>query len=230
LTEEQLLFNYPRLWHMAHEGSWDAIREHGLMSARALLDHYAVTGAARDALESARRPESVPLARDGLPGAVIRDQKPMNDVALARCLTDGLRPADWYRLLNSRTFFWLSRRRIWSLLKARAYRNLPQTVLTIDTASIIAAHRHRIWLSPMNSGSTLFNALPRGSATFQRITDFPFDVRRQTRSLHANVVELVIEHSVRDVANHVLAVHEVLGDQIIRQIWRSDNATDTDHP
>jgi hypothetical protein len=70
--------------------------------------------------------------------------------------------------LNSRTFFWLSRYRIWSLLGARAYRDVSQTVLTVDTRSLVAAHRPRIWLSPMNSGSTIYNPLPRGGFAQQK--------------------------------------------------------------
>ena len=174
MTEEELIQTYPRLYHMAHEGAWDAIRINGLMSAAALLDAYNVTGDRRLALCSRRRPESVPLAADGLPGAVLRDQKPMHDSALARCLGDGLAPQQWYELLNSRSFFWLSKERIWRLLKARAYRDVRQTVLTVDTGRLVAAHRQNIWLSPINSGSTLFKAQPRGLDTFSRIADFPF--------------------------------------------------------
>ncbi len=148
LTEEELVKIYPRLWHMAHDGAWPAIRDHGLMSSAALLDAYGIAGDERARLNGERRPESVPLVRPGLPGAVLRDQKPMSDGALERCLIDGLKPADWYVLLNSRSFFWLSPNRIWSLLRARAYRNNAQTVLTLDTRGIVAAHRHRVLAQP----------------------------------------------------------------------------------
>ena len=230
MTEEELVATYPRLWHMAHEGAWPAIRDSGLMSAAALTDAYDIDGAGRDMLLRSHRPESVPLERDGLPGAVLRDQKPMSDGALARCLQDGLTPSQWYELLNSHSFFWLSRDRIWRLLKAKAYRCTPQTVLTIDTRGLIAAHRERIWLSPINSGSTLFKAQPRGSATFARVADFPFFRRATSRTPQNNVVELLVEHSVPDVADHVLAVHKVRDDQIVGEIWRSDRASTDDRP
>lgn len=199
MTEEELVKTYPRLWHMAHDGAWPAIRDHGLMSAGALLDAYGVTGDERDRLVRKRRPESVPLVRPGLPGAVLRDQKPMSDARLKRCLAGGLQPADWYELLNSRSFFWLSRTRVWGLLRARAYRNKAQTVLTFDTQGIAATHRDRIWLSPINSGSALFRPLPRGRDTFVRIHDFPFEARAATRRPAQNVVELLVEHSVPNV-------------------------------
>lgn len=215
---------------MAHDGGWPAIRDHGLKSASALLDDYKVTGNRRRQLESMRRPQSVTLQAAGLPGAVIRDQIPMTDAKLAACLQDGLTTQDWYELLNSRTFFWLSQSRIWKLLKARAYRNLKQTVLTVDTAGIVAAHRKKIWLSPLNSGATLFKAQPRGRGTFWPIKDFPFDARSKTRSRENNVVELLVEEAVPDIKKHVLAVHTVQGDQILEEVWRSPRATDNDHP
>jgi hypothetical protein len=229
MTEEELIATYPRLYHMAHDGAWPAIEQHGLLSASALLDLYGVDGERRFALESQRRPESVELQRQGLMGAVIRDQKPMRDHLLARCLQDGLTPQEWYKILNSRSFFWLSSERIWRLLRARAYREQPQTVLTIDTAGLLAAHRESIWLTPINSGSTLFNPQPRGNDTFRRIADFPFKERSKRRK-EDNVVELVVDHSVPDVAAHVLAVHRVQDDRIVEEIWRSDRATPTDRP
>ncbi|MBX4906552.1 MULTISPECIES: hypothetical protein [Rhizobium] len=229
MTEEELIANYPRLYHMAHDGAWPAIQQHGLLSASALLDLYKIGGEQRFALESQRRPESVPLRAERLPGAVIRDQKPMRDHLLAKCLEDGLTPKDWYELLNSRSFFWLSASRIWRLLKARAYRDKPQTVLTIDAAGLISSHRERIWLSTLNSGSTLFNPQPRGLQTFKRIADFPFQERSKRRK-EDNVVELVVDHSVPDLTKYVLAVHKVEGDRVLEEIWRSDRATDSDRP
>lgn len=230
MTEEELISLYPRLYHMAHDGAWPAIQQHGLLSATALLDLYKIAGGERYALESQRRPESVPLKSKSLLGAVIRDQKPMQDHLLQRCLKDGLTPKDWYEILNSRSFFWLSAARIWRLLKAKAYRGAPQTVLTIDTAGLVAAHRDRIWLSPINSGSTLFNPQPRGNGTFQRVEEFPYRERSKSRSKENNVVELVVDHSVPDLVDHVLAVHKVEGDKVLGEVWRSYRATDADRP
>jgi len=112
VTQAELVALYPRLWHMAHEGSWPSIRDRGLMSVTAILDAYGISGAQRFALESTHRPECVTLREAGLPFAVLRDQKPMSDGRLEACLDDGLSPKDWYELLNSRSFFWLSPSRV----------------------------------------------------------------------------------------------------------------------
>lgn len=227
---QNLVATYPRLWHMAHDGAWTAIREQGLLSVEAILDLYGVVGADRKRLFEQRRPVSLPVAARGLPGAVLRDQKPMSDGALLKCLVGGMTPSDWYRHLNGKTYLWLSNDRIWKLLRARAYRNLPQTVLTIDTAAFVAAYEPRIWLSPMNSGSTLYSPLERGPDTFKRIADFPFAERAKTRKPDGNVIELLVDHSIPDVADFVLAVHRVCDDEVLEEIWRSPDADDGDRP
>lgn len=105
----ELLRDCPTLYHMAERGSWPSIREHGLLSTSALLDLYGAQGAERAAIEGQRRPGPVTIERPAFGRAVIRDQKPMSDAGLRRCLTDGLTPEDWYRLLNGKVFFWLTR-------------------------------------------------------------------------------------------------------------------------
>lgn len=219
MKEADLFETYPRLWHMAEDGSWDSIRERGLLSTSTLLDLYGVCGSTRTELESMRRSESVSIRRAGLPDAVIRDQRPMSGEALERCLLDEITPAQWYEKLNKRVFFWLSRERLCRLLGANAYRNQPQIVLTLDTRSLVAAHRHQIELSPINSGSTLFNPQPRGHDTFLPINDYPFERWRQRRPLADAVAELTVLNGVPDVEQHVIAVHRVVN-QVPQGLWR----------
>jgi hypothetical protein len=147
LTEEELVSHFPRLWHMAEDGSFESIRAHGLLSTSALLNRYGIAGVERIALESRRRPQSVTISKDGLPNAIVRDQKPMTESALEKCLADDVTPEQWFEILNDRAFFWLSRERLRGLLGARAYRGRPQTVLTVDTADLLRSHGARIELS-----------------------------------------------------------------------------------
>jgi hypothetical protein len=224
VIEADLLKHFPRLWHMAERGSWPSIRRHGLLSAASLLNLYEVPDPTRAAILSARRPDSVVIRADGLADAVIRDQKPMTDSALLRCLKDGLEPRDWYEILNRRTFFWLSRDRLKRLLQARAYRHKRQTVLTLDTQTILEVHRNRIELSPINSGSTIFNPQPRGRDTFTRIDEYPFDYWKAARGGARNaIVELIVVGGVPDVNDHVLTVHDVMGAES-ELVWRRPGA------
>ncbi|MGJ4933848.1 DUF7002 family protein [Bradyrhizobium sp. HKCCYLRH3083] len=231
MKEEDLLRNYPRLYHMAEDASWESIVEHGLLSTTELLDLYEFEGEERRKLESERRPESVKISREGLPAAVVRDQKPMTRSALEKCLKDGTTPEEWFEALNARVFFWLSRDRLQGLLGARAYRDKPQTVITLNTASLVGVHRDIIALSPINSGATIYNPVPRGRSTFMPIADFPFDDRRKIKkkALKDAVVELTVLGGVPDIERHALAVHRVCKG-VKTELWRRKGADPSEGP
>ncbi len=195
----ELLRDCPTLYHMAERGSWPSIREHGLLSTSALLDLYGAQGAERAAIEGQRRPGPVTIERPAFGRAVIRDQKPMSDAGLRRCLTDGLTPEDWYRLLNGKVFFWLTRARLLRLLNAGPYRNAEHDVLELDTASLVAAYREAITLSPINSGTTMRFPVARGRATFLPIGEYPYAYWRTKRPRGERVVELAVEGGVPDI-------------------------------
>src|SRR5882724_8227425 len=143
-----------------------SIRKHGLLSTSALLDLYGLKGEQRRAIESSRRRESVMIQHEIYGPTVIRDQKPMSDRALGKCL-QRMTPAEWYEVLNGKVFFWVTSQRVSGLLRARAYRGREHTVLSVDTAKFLARHSREVTLSPINSGSTLYKAQPRGRETFQ---------------------------------------------------------------
>ncbi len=214
MTDAELIAAHPRLYHMAGDGAWPGIRARGLLSTSALLDLYEVAGEGRTALEERRRAKSVTLERPGLPGAVLRDQGPLSEVRLAACLDDGLTSADWLRLLNGKVFFWLKRRRLGELLAGRAYRGRTHTVLTIDTASLLAAHGPRVLLSAINSGATIYDAPRRGLSTFRTISEYPLREAGRRKA----VAELTVEHSVPDIKDHVMEVERAVAGRFER-IW-----------
>jgi hypothetical protein len=229
VNEADLIQHFPRLWHMAEDGSFGSIMEHGLLSTSSLLDLYGIKGEERAALESRHRPESVTISKTGFADAVVRDQKPMTESALMKCLAADVTPKEWFEILNQRAFFWMSRDRLRGLLGARAYRRHPQTVLTVDTASLLNTHRDRIELSPINSGSTIYTPQPRGRDTFLSITDYPFDERRKTRSIDKSVVELVVRGGAPDIADHLIAAHRIYkGEQ--QELWRRPGTSADDGP
>jgi hypothetical protein len=212
---EEFLQNSRKLYHMAEFESWPSIRDRGLLSTTAILDLYSVQGEERRQIEEVRRPASVTLKHKTLPPIVIRDQLPMTDAALTPCLQDGLTPRDWYLLLNRRVFFWPSKERLTRLLGAKAYRDKKHDILEVDSSSLVRDYRDDITLSPINSGSTLFNPQPRGKQTFSRIADYPYAARPKDNRL----AELAIDHSVRDISAHVTKVVEMQGDKELRSRW-----------
>lgn len=203
---EELIADCPTLYHMAQRGSWPAISERGLMSTSALLDLYGIYGQEREQIETRHRPEAVEITANGLPTAVIRDQIPMSDAGLRRALPARLQPSDWYALLNSRVFFWLTQDRLHRLLQAGAYRDQEHDVLEIDSRSLIEANHSRICLCPYNSGSTVMNPVARDENTFAKIEDYPYFDWRKKRRRGERAVELTVEYSVPDLRDHVRRV------------------------
>jgi hypothetical protein len=204
---------------MAEDGSWDSIRRHGLLSTSALLDLFDIHGVERESIERRRRPEAVVITAEGIGSAVIRDNKPSTDAALLRCLDPDITPEEWFGLLNDRAFFWLSRKRLKTLLNAAGNRGRAHTVLTVDTTRVLEAHRDRIELSPINTGSTMRRPPGRGWRTFLPIADYPFDDRKRSQTAAAAVVELVVRGGVPDIVDHLVAVHSADGGGF-REVWR----------
>ncbi len=201
MTEDELLERHPRVWHMAADGMWPNIQAHGLLSVTRLLDLFGVTGTNRSAIESERRPQCVALSDAAHGRAIIRDNKPMYESALLKCLDDQLSPRDWYRILNAKTFFWVDKARLERLLGARAYVKDPQTVIEIDTAELLERHRNEVRLASMNTGQTLYVPQRRGLKTFRTIEEFPNGAGRIGTKQRPQIVELVVEEGVPDIAH-----------------------------
>jgi hypothetical protein len=210
ITPELLAELYPQIYHMAEDGSWDSIRERGLLSTTALLDLYGVRGKERFGIESQHRRNSVTIEHPLLGKAVIRDQIPMRESSLEACL-DGMTPREWYELLNSKVFFWATKQRLVRLLSARAYRNRIHSVLSIDTKLLVGGYSQVLRLSPINSGSTIYKPQPRGAQTFQLIRDYPFEERRKKRGVANAIAEMCVDYRVPNLADFVIRVIRMKG-------------------
>lgn len=209
ISPEEFVERHPRLFHMAARKSWPAIQRHGLLSTSALLDLFEVEGEERLALEERHRPKSVGIDHPMHGTAVIRDQKPMRDADLERALEDGITPTEWYRLLNSRVFFWPNEQRLARMLGAKAYRNDEHIVLTVNTRTLLTAHLDRTVLSRMNSGATRPMPHPRGRDCFLPLGEFPY-FDRLSRRLDP-VAEVAVQHCVPDIVQHVERVEIARG-------------------
>lgn len=212
---EELIADCTTLYHMAERGSWQSIKQYGLLSTSALLDHYAIEPPRRTEIERQHRPMSTEVTSEGLPRAVVRDQLPMSDEGLSRALPDRLSPADWYELLNAKAFFWLSEERLHKMTNAKAYRDREHDVLEVDTRSLIEAHRDAIWLCPINSGCTKPMPHPRDETIFARISEYPYAYWRERRGRRERVVELAVDRSVADIRDHVRRVIVKRGTEVL---------------
>ncbi|HEY5110201.1 MAG TPA: hypothetical protein VII96_11385 [Acidimicrobiales bacterium] len=205
LTVSEIVERWPTLFHMAEADSWLSVERHGLLSTTALLDLFEVTGDEREAIESARRSESVTIHHPVHGTVVIRDNKPINELALRRTLV-GMTEVEWYRTLNGRVYFWLSKRRMDKLREAKAYRDRRHDILTIDTTALLAHYATRVELSALNSGAVHPAAnVPRGVETFRPIAGFPWSQRLKVNRAEP-IVELTIPYAVPDIARYVINV------------------------
>jgi hypothetical protein len=210
ITAERLAELYPCVYHMAEDGTWESIRDRGLLSTTALLDLYDIGGEQRFSIESRHRPESLAVTHPVYGPVVFRDQKPMRERSLENCLTN-MTPQQWYELLNRKVFFWATKERLLSLLSARAYRHRSHCVLTVDTAPLVAGYARSLRLSPINSGSTIYKPQQRGRQTFLPLRDYPFEDRRRKRGVKNAIAEICVDRAVPNIADFVLRVVRMKG-------------------
>lgn len=209
---EKLIELYPRVYHMAERGAWDSIRTNGLMSTTAVLDHLEVEGGERSRFESEHRDQKMDVRAGHPSNIVLRDQKPMPEGRLLQALTDGTTPRQWYELINNKVFFWVEEERLHRLLGARDYRNLEHDVLTLDSTKFIPAYAEVIFLCHMNSGNTWPIPHRRGTQVFRRIPDYP---AKSSGKPDKNVVELVVDYAVPDIADFVVEVRRMKGTEVL---------------
>lgn len=191
---------HPTVYHMAEFGTWESIRKHGLLSTSALLDLFGIAGAERRNIEACRRKTSIAISDSQHGSVVIRDQRPMSNSKLASCLRDGLTPADWYRILNGKVFFWLTEPRLLTLMGA--YSDREHLVLEVNTAELLKRFADKVMLAPMNTGTTSPMAFPRGGKTFQPPHKYRFDMNKKKKGgLRKAIVELTVDYSIPDISD-----------------------------
>ena len=104
-------------------------------------------------------------------------------------------------------------------MNAKAYRDRKHTVLILDTARLVRQHADRILLSPINSGSTIYNPRERGNETFLPFSGYPFTERRALRGTANAVAECAVVYSVPDVRGLTLRVEHRIGDEVLEVLW-----------
>ena len=175
IAPSQLIERYPVLYHMAFPNSWPSMQQLGLLSSSALVELFEVPEPRRTTLLTSQRRGTETFLHAIHGSASLRDQKPLSEKNLTRCLID-CSPSDWYRILNERVFFWLNRDRLLTLMSAAEYAGEPHTVLELDTAGLLSQYLDRIELAHMNTGNTRPFAHPRGASTFRTLKSYPYGV------------------------------------------------------
>ena len=213
ITAEKLAELRPKLFHMA-AASRLSIRRHGPLGTSALPDRFEARGCERKKIASRHRPKSVTLCHPKHGVAVIRDQKPMGDVAPRKAFPDDMKPGDWYKILNSMVFFWPTGKGLMGVLSA--YKGERHMVLVVRTRNLLEAREDGAFLSPINSGNTRRKPAHRGRNTFYRIGEEPVEPGRKGKA-----AEPAVKHPVPDLRCHVTRVEERGADGCRRAIRRN---------
>jgi hypothetical protein len=185
---------------MATADSWKSIEKHGMLSTEELLKLFEVDHETAEKIRTTHRPGPVVIEHTKHGTATIRDQEPLSQKKLEKCLIDCDAPT-WYRTLNERVFFWLSEGRLKTLMSAKEYVDETHTVLRLDTARLVARYEGSIELAHMNTGNTLPFAHPRGRSTFRTMAAYPYDERQRLTDYSA-VVELTVMRGVPDLREY----------------------------
>jgi hypothetical protein len=199
-----LIATHPRLFHMAEDGSWPSIQTHGLLSTSALLTKWEYPEKEKEAICCKHRPKNITIEHRVYGKAVIRDQKAIDPSRLRRCLVD-MTEEEWYRLLNSKVFFWLDWTPLVWFLGAINYINKPHVVITVETRRLVGKYADKITLSAINTGSTYprinqINPEPRGRDTLKPISQYQM----------ASARELAVDNSVEDITQFAISVDRLL--------------------
>jgi hypothetical protein len=120
----------------------------------------------------------------------------MMPAPLLKYLID-LSPEQWCRSLNRRGFFWPTTKRLASHLGATLDARHPRIVFSFQTRTIFDILDFNPFEFPaINSGNTMRKAAPRGSATFLKAKDHPFQEQRKRRGLGDAVAEVTYPYGV----------------------------------
>ena len=217
MHSDELCRYYPQIYHIAWEGSWPSIKEYGLLSSKALLRSYGKSEEEIVELTQKRRSHWVEICCPGRPSATLRDQKPITDNGLRRALGGSVEPWEWYDLINSMVFFWPTKKRVETMIKARAYRSIRHDLIVVNTKKLVQLESENIRLSRMNSGSTL-RAHSRDKSLFKQFQDFPFESRLKSAGRAGAIAEICVKDRVDQIADAEISVITGSADEVLNAL------------
>lgn len=192
------------VYHVAEACNWAAIKETGLFSATALICQSGYSDAVAREMSSTYRPCNVVLPN----GVLIRDQRPMPPHLLEKCLI-GMVPEAWYRLVNSKIYFWFHPDRVQRHLNALSAR--PQIILKVSFPDLMQTYAQQSAVTPFNVGNARRRAAKRGPSSFVNYqawlrTGWLGDIdsfQNCARPRHHPPAELAVDCAIPDIMSFV---------------------------
>lgn len=177
----------PYLYHLTSEkNATNIIKEKKLYSANTLIDMSG--NSSHQQLKTTKRltHQQIKIKDDVFS---LRDQRPISEKSLAKCLTDNWTVSDFLHHLNDRVFMWPTLERLWRHFNR--YEQEKPVIFRFSTREIIDSNPH-VKFCRLNSGATRANSYlggkppERGKDTFLSAPLFNFAVR--------NVAEVTFEN------------------------------------
>lgn len=175
---EKFIRDRPFLYHLtSQENAESIIAAQKLLSANAIIDIS--NNASYCIHKRTRRTDHVQLVFNDQVYH-LRDQRPISEKALAKCLTDNWTVGDFLFHLNDRVFMWPTLERLWRHFNR--YERESPIIFRFSTKEVIELNPH-VKFCRLNSGATRANSYlggkppERGAATFLPAELFQQSVR-----------------------------------------------------
>ena len=208
MSPEELASIHPYLYHVTRPQMVPSIKAHGLLSASGLLALFEVPLEERQLIDAQRRSSNVEITHPVHGKAMLTDNGPLSEGALLKCLDDGLRPADWMRMLNRRIFFWVDEKNVDIHLRACIRNDEKRIVLMFNTLGLIQSCFERVELAAINTGSTMRSPARRGLSTFVPACKYTYRQWQRLRGKRDHIKEVTVLNGVADIETHLLGYYD----------------------
>ena len=164
----ELAEHFPHLWHVTFAGGWEGIERRGLLRAADVDPEEA----------DVFRPEVKTVGAEDGSEVTLRDQ--VCSRADPTSSLDGITPAEWWNLINSRVYFFQTEDGADKLRVAYLSQGHAQEVLKIRTQAALQPVADDVEVTTVNAGVFPRTKGPsRGPSTFMPLADFPVaDVKK----------------------------------------------------
>lgn len=157
---DRFIETHPFLYHLTDSRNFDLILKHKkLFSTQELVIKSDLEAEFKTSFLRSRRPRHFVLNIDNQQ-YFIRDQRPISEKNLAKCLTPGWGIEDFYSLLNNRVFFWPTIKRLQS--HYARYKAENPVIIKVKSSEILTINLHAEY-SRLNSGATRSNSYLGGA-------------------------------------------------------------------
>jgi hypothetical protein len=191
---KQFIENRPYLYHLTSESNSKLI-----IAQRKIYSANELIRKSKDEknlqIQRQKRYQHLELIIDGT-SYFLRDQKPISEKALGKCLTNGWNVGDFLCHLNDRVFMWPTLERLWRHFNR--YESEKPIIFRFPTKNVLELNTHAQFCR-INSGATRANsyldgkAPERGPNTFLIANKFNWSIRDVAEVTFPNYCDINIE-------------------------------------